>query len=77
MQIAFKHKTRLGNTFHFNDLIPKGLTSGVAFMFQCGFCNESYYGECVTHLDVRIFDHKSISPLNKKLVLWRFWYSGP
>ena len=34
----------------------------------CGLCNESYYGECVRHLSVRIGEHAGISPLTKKKV---------
>ena len=47
LQIVFKNKTRLGKNVHFKDQIPKDLTSGVIYKFQCGLCNESYYGECV------------------------------
>ena len=65
----FKNKTRLGNNFHFKDQIPKDLTSvGVVYKFQCGLCNESYYGECVRHFNVRIGEHISISTLTKKQV---------
>ena len=52
MQIVFKNKTRLGNNFHFKDQIPKDHTSGVVYKFQCVLCKESYYGECVRHLNV-------------------------
>ena len=38
-------KTRLGNNVHFRDRIPKDFTSGIVYKFQCGFLNESYYGE--------------------------------
>ena len=68
LQIVFKNKTRLGNNFHFKDQIPKDLTSGVVYKFQCGLCNESYYGECMRHLNVRIGEHIGISPLTKKYV---------
>ena len=64
----FKNKTRLGNNFHFKDQIPKDLTSGVAYKFQCGLCNESYYGEYMRHLNVRIGEHIGISPLTRKHV---------
>ena len=57
----FKNKTRLGNNFHFKHQIPKDLTSGVVYKFQCGLCNESYY-------DVRIGEHIGISPLTRKQV---------
>ena len=78
----FKNKTRLGNNFHFKDQIPKDLTSGVVYKFQCGLCNESYYGECMRHLNVRIGEHIGISPLTKnKLSLrtapqWIIYYFG-
>ena len=68
MQIVFKNKTRLGNSFYFKDQIPNDLTSDVVYKFQCGLCNESYYGECVRHLNVRIGEHIGISPLTKKQV---------
>ena len=47
LQIAFKSQNKLANAFRFKDRIPKELTSGVAYKFHCGLCNESYYGECV------------------------------
>ena len=68
LQIVFKNKTRLGNNFHFKDQIPKDLTSGVVYKFQCGLCNESYNGECMRHLNVRIGEHIGISPLSRKQV---------
>ena len=68
LQIVVKNKTRLGNNFHFKDQIPKDLTSGVVYKFQCGLCNESYYGECMRHLNVRIGEHIGISPLTRKQV---------
>ena len=62
------NKTRLGNKFHFKDRIPKDLTSGVVYKFRCGLWNESCYGECVRHLNLRIGEHIDISPLTKKQV---------
>ena len=56
----FKSQNKLPKAFRFKDHIPKELTSGVAYKFQCGLCNEFYYGECVRHL--------RISPLTKKKV---------
>ena len=40
LQIVFKNNTRLGNIFHFKAQIPKDLTSGAVYKFQCGLCNE-------------------------------------
>ena len=68
MQIVFKNKTRLVNNFHFKDQILKDPTSGVVYKFQCGLCNESYYGECMRHLNVRIGEHIGILPLTRKQI---------
>ena len=54
--------------YRFQDRIPKELTSGVVYEFQCGLCNESYYGECIRHLNVRTGEHIGISSLTKKKV---------
>ena len=66
--IVFKNKTRLDNNFHFKHQIPKDLTSGVVYKFECGLCNESYNGECMRHSNVRIGKHIGISPLTRKQV---------
>ena len=68
LKIVFKSQNKLANAFRFKDRIPKDLTSGVVYKFQCGLCNESYYGECVRHLNVRIGEDIGISPLTKKKV---------
>ena len=64
----FKNKTRLGSNFHFKDKISKDLSPGVIYEFQCGLCNEFYYGEYMRHLNVRIGEHIGISPLAIKRV---------
>ena len=63
----FKSQNKLAKAFHFKDRIPKELTSGVAYKFQCGLCND-YYGECVRHLNVKIGEHIGISALTWKKV---------
>ena len=47
LQIVLKSQNKLAKAFRFKDRVTKELTSGVAHKFQCGLCNESYYGECV------------------------------
>ena len=64
----FKIQNTLSNTFRFKNPIPKELTSGIVNRFQCGLCNESYYGDCARHLNARIEEHIRISPLTKKKV---------
>ena len=44
---------------------PKDLISGVVYKFQCGLCNESYYGESIRHLDIRSGEHIGVSPGKK------------
>ena len=66
LQVIFKSQNKLCNNFHFKDPVPQILTSGVVYKFQCGLCNESYYGECVRHLAVRSGEHIGISPLTNK-----------
>ena len=68
LQIVFTNKTTLGNNFHFKDQILKDRTSGVIHKFQCGLWNQSYYGKCVRHLNIRIGEHIGTSPLTKKQV---------
>ena len=68
LQIVFKSQNKLAKAFRFKDRISKELTSGVFYKFQCGLCNESYYGECVRHPNVRIGEHIGISPLTRKKV---------
>ena len=68
LQIVFMNQNKLTNTLCFQDRIPKELTSGVVYKFQYELCNESYYGKCVRHLNVRIGDHIGISQLTKKNV---------
>ena len=62
LQVVFKCQNKLCNNFCFKDPFLQILTSTVVYKFQCGLCNESYYGECVRHLDVRSGEHIGISP---------------
>ena len=67
MCLRLRVKTKLANALRFKHRIPKELASDVV-LFQCRLCNESYYGQCVRHLNVRIAEHMGISPLTKKNV---------
>ena len=62
LQIVFKSQNKLKNDFRFKYRTSKELTSVLVSKFQCGLCNESYYGECVGHLNVRIGEHIGIFP---------------
>ena len=41
LQIVFNSQNKLVNAFPFKDCIPKELTSGVVYKYQCGLCSES------------------------------------
>ena len=68
LQIVFKSQNKLAKAFRLKDRIPKELISGVLYKLQCGLCYESYYGECVRDLNVRIGEHIGISPLTRKKI---------
>ena len=68
LETVSKCQTRLSHSFHYKDPIPKDLISGVDYKFQCGLCNESYYGESIRHLDIRSGEHIGVSPLTGKKV---------
>ena len=68
LEIVFKSEIKLAKAFRFKNRIPKELTSGVDYKFQCGLCYESYYGECVRHLNVRIGEDIGFSALTMKKV---------
>lgn len=49
---------------YFNDVL-------FLVLLHCGLCNESCYGKCVRHLDVRITEYIGESPTIKKKVKLR------
>ena len=51
--IVFKCQTRLSNSFHYKEPIPKDLVSGVVYKFPCG----------IRHLDIRSGEYIGVSPL--------------
>ena len=56
------------NSFQSKDPIPKDFISRVVYKFQCGFCNVSYYGESIRHLDIRSGEHIGVAPFTGKKV---------
>ena len=60
LQIVFNRQNKLSKVIRFKDGFPKGPTSDIVYKFQCGFCNESYYSECLRQLNVRIGEHIGI-----------------
>ena len=68
LEIAFKCQTKLSNSFRYIDPIPKNPVLGVVYKFQCGLCNESYYGESIRNLNIRSAKHICMSHLTGKKV---------
>ena len=68
LEISFKCQTKFSNSFWYKDPMPKYLISGVVYKFQCGLCNESYYGESIRHLDIRSGEHIGVSTLTGKKI---------
>ena len=68
LEIAFKCQTKPFNSFQFKDPIPKDLRSGFVYKFQCGLCNESYYGEIIRHVNIGSEEHIGVSPFTGKKV---------
>ena len=67
LQVIFKSQNKLCKIFCFKDPVPQILTSDMVYKFQCGLCNESYYGECVRYLAVS-GEHIGILPLSNKRI---------
>ena len=68
LHIVFKSQNKLTNASRFKDRIPNELTFGVVYKFQYGLWEESYFAECVRHLNVKIGQHIGLSPLTRKKV---------
>ena len=68
IQIVFKNQINLSKVFRFKDRLPYDLMSCVAYKFQCGRCNASYYAETDRHLKISSREHIDISPLSFKKV---------
>ena len=68
LEIAFKCQTSLSNSFRHRDPMPKDVIISGVYKFQCGLCNESYYGDSIRHLDVRSGEYIGLSPLTEKEV---------
>ena len=49
LKVVFKSPSKIGNHFHFKDVIPKKLCSGIVYSFKCNSCNAIYYGKTKRH----------------------------
>ena len=66
IKIVFKSTTRLSKLFRFRNKVPFNLRSTVVYKFSCGKFNATYYGKTCRHLNIRVGEHSSVSPLTGK-----------
>ena len=64
--IIFKPPLEIVNHFHFKDVLPEKLCSGLVYKFKCNSCNTIYYGKTKHHFYVRAVEHMGISHLTNK-----------
>ena len=68
IRFVFLTKCKISNVFTFKDKITSFLRSGIAYKFQCGSCNATFYGKTKHHFKVRMCEHLGISALTGKRV---------
>ena len=66
LKVTFKSPSKIVNRFHFKDVLPKKLCSGIVYIFNCNTCNAFYYGETKRHFYVRAAEHMGVSHLTNK-----------
>ena len=66
LKVTFKSPSKIVNHFHFKDVIPKKLCSGIVYSFKCNSCNAIYYGKTKRHFYVRAAEHMRVSHLTNK-----------
>ena len=66
LKVIFKSPSKIVDHFHFKDVIPNKLCSGIVFSFKCNSCNAIYYGKTKRHFYVRAAEHMGISHLTNK-----------
>ena len=66
LKIICRSPSKIVNHFHFKDVLPKKLCSGIVYSFKCDSCNAIYYGKTKRHFYVRAAEHMGISHLTNK-----------
>ena len=67
LNVTFKCQARLSHFFSYIEHATKDTISGVVYKFQRGLCNESYYGQNISHLNVGSGEHIDWTRLDRKL----------
>ena len=66
LKVIFKSLSKIVNHFHFKDVLPIKLCSGIVYSFICNSCNAIYYGKTKHHFYVRTAEHIEIWHLTNK-----------
>ena len=66
LKFIFKSPFKIVNCFHFKDVLPRKLCSGIVYSFKCNSCNAIYYGKTKPYFYVRAAEHMGISHLTNK-----------
>ena len=60
------NNSKIVNHFHFKNVLPKKLCSGIVYSFKCNSCKIIYYGKTKRHFYIRAAEHMGISHLTNK-----------
>ena len=66
LKAIFSSSSKIANHFHFKDVLPKKLCSGIVYSFKCNSCNAIYNGKTNRHFDVKAAGHMGIRYLTDK-----------
>ena len=66
LKAIFKSPFKIVSHFHFKDVLPKKLCSGMVYSFKCNSCNAIYYGKTKRDFYVRAAEHVGVSHLTNK-----------
>ena len=66
LKVIFRSPSIIVNHFHFKDVLPKKLCSGIIYSFKCNSCNAIYYGKTKHYFYIRAAEHMGISHLTNK-----------
>ena len=50
LKVIFRSPSKIVKHFHFKDMLPKKLCSGIIYSFKCNSCNAIYYGKTMPFL---------------------------
>ena len=67
LKVIFRSPSKIVKHFHFKDILPKKLCSGIVYSFKCNSCNSINYGKTKHHFYIRAAEHMRIWHLTNVL----------